>query len=52
METGALWKDKIGSIDIYVDFPEKAAYPEITASPSGYRYNGKELNGILKSSLI
>lgn len=41
LETGALWKDKIGSIDIYVDFPEKAAYPEITASPSGYRYNGE-----------
>lgn len=40
LKTGALWKDKIGSIDVYVEFPEKAAYHEITASPSGYYYNG------------
>lgn len=40
LKTGALWKDKIGSIDVYVEFPEKAAYHEITASPSGYFYNG------------
>lgn len=40
LKTGALWKDKIGSIDVTVEFPEKAAYHEITASPSGYFYNG------------
>ena len=40
LKTGALWKDKIGSIDVSVEFPEKAAYHEITASPSGYYYNG------------
>ncbi|MDD4429556.1 MAG: YARHG domain-containing protein, partial [Paludibacter sp.] len=40
LKTGALWKGKIGSIDISVDFPEKVAYHEIAASPSGYYYNG------------
>lgn len=40
LKTGALWKGKIGSIDVSVEFPEKAAYHELTASPSGYYYNG------------
>jgi len=40
LKTGALWKDNIESIDVLVEFPEKAAYHEIEASPSGYFYNG------------
>ena len=39
--TGALWKDRIDKIDVYVDFPEPAAFAQITASPLNYYYNGK-----------
>ena len=39
--TGALWKDRIDKIDVYVDFSEPAAFSQITASPSNYYYNGK-----------
>ncbi|NLC68497.1 MAG: YARHG domain-containing protein [Clostridiaceae bacterium] len=39
--TGALWKDRIDKIDVYVDFPEPAAFSQITASPLNYYYNGQ-----------
>ena len=41
--TGALWKDRIDKIDVYVDFPEPAAFSQITASPLNYYYNGQKL---------
>ena len=39
--TGALWKGRIDNIDIYVDFPRPAAWPNIFASPGNYYYNGE-----------
>ncbi len=39
--TGALWKDRIDKIDVYVHFPEPAAYPSIFGSPKNYYYNGE-----------
>ena len=48
LKTGALWKDNIESIDVLVEFPEKGAYHEIEASPSGYFYNGSGIEWNLK----
>lgn len=39
--TGALWKNRIDKIDVYVDFPKPAAYAQIVASPGDYHYNGE-----------
>ncbi|HHV96604.1 MAG TPA: YARHG domain-containing protein [Clostridiaceae bacterium] len=39
--TGALWKDRIDKIDVYVDFPEPAAFLQITAFPLNCYYNGQ-----------
>jgi hypothetical protein len=39
--TGALWKDRIEKIDVYVDFPKPVPHPFIFASPHNYYYNGE-----------
>ena len=41
LRTGALWKDDIDKVDIYVHFKEPAAHAGIYASPHDYYYNGK-----------
>ena len=41
LRTGALWKDDIDKVDIYVHFNEPAAHAGIYASPHDYYYNGE-----------